>query len=135
MDISKEYILMCEKTTEIQELWGYKEGDFFAHAGHTPPKILIVDDTENSYGDFDCACCEGKRTWLPRQDQLQDIIIEYWGEVDCSNSHVVVLDDFSEYVLNECPKETISMNSLEQLWLAFTMKEKYNKKWDGEEWI
>lgn len=24
--------------------------------------------------------------------------------------------------------------SMEQLWLAFVMKEKYNKTWDGNEW-
>ncbi len=28
-----------------------------------------------------------------------------------------------------------SFTSMEQLWLAFVMKEKYNKVWDGEEWI
>ena len=26
------------------------------------------------------------------------------------------------------------LNSMEQLWLAFVMKEKYNKTWNGEEW-
>ena len=25
--------------------------------------------------------------------------------------------------------------SMEQLWLAFAMKEKYNKSWDGKDWI
>lgn len=25
--------------------------------------------------------------------------------------------------------------SMEQLWLAFVMKELYNKQWDGEKWI
>jgi len=26
-------------------------------------------------------------------------------------------------------------DSMEQLWLAFVMKEKYNKIWNGENWI
>jgi len=26
-------------------------------------------------------------------------------------------------------------HSMEQLWLAFVMKELYNKQWSGEEWV
>ena len=29
MDTSKEYVLMCEKTGEIQELWDIDYGDYF----------------------------------------------------------------------------------------------------------
>ena len=29
----------------------------------------------------------------------------------------------------------IDLKSMEQLWLAFVMKEKYEKTWDGTNWI
>ena len=29
MDLSVEYIKMCEKSTEIQELWNPTQGDYF----------------------------------------------------------------------------------------------------------
>ena len=32
-------------------------------------------------------------------------------------------------------KAPISNPSMEQLWMAFYMKEKYNKVWNGEKWI
>ena len=52
---------------------------------------------------------ESPSIWLPRQDQLQGMV-EYTVGVN-------------------------KFNSMEQLWLAFVMSEKYNKKWDGKDWI
>jgi hypothetical protein len=38
----------------------------------------------------------------------------------------IIMDNNREY-FNE-------FSSMEQLWLAFVMREKYGKKWDGKEW-
>lgn len=71
--------------------------------------------------------------WLPRQDQLQEMIksedenlVEFRERIICGFSAwcevLRMTNDFRDYL------------SMEQLWLAFVMKEKYNKVWNGEDW-
>jgi len=65
--------------------------------------------------------------WLPRQDQLQNIISPYLQELldtICEKDGDIGYQFMHEY----------DLNSMEQLWLAFVMKEKYKKTWDGEQW-
>lgn len=79
--------------------------------------------------------------WLPRQDQLQEMIDTQ------QRDWINVLEMFTiwafwginEYTLSPSPifyGMGIPHNvfSMEQLWLAFVMKEKYGKVWNGE-WI
>ncbi len=64
--------------------------------------------------------------WLPRQDQLQAMVINF-GHGQQNSGMLVGLSIFSaEYGYDN--------SSMEQLWLAFIMKEKYGKVWNGEEW-
>lgn len=130
MDTSKEYILMCEKAVEIQELWKKQAGDIFAQ-GYPRGNTLIVgfhctfSEVDEHYPD---------RVWLPRQDQLQEMV---------ENN----ISDFLEFCFapNSCCgcSRTVSTFikikfknlSMEQLWLAFVMKEKFNKVWNGTDWI
>lgn len=131
MDTSKEYIKMCEKTEEIQRerQWQedqWKEGDCFT--------------TSTGIIGFHCEGCAieyGQRDdniWLPRQDQLQEMV------------HILTPTDLNYLVSKDnlfdgdfCGGRWIDayylkFTSLEQLWLAFVMKEKYNKIWNGEIW-
>jgi len=102
MDTSKEYIQMCEKAVEVQELWNPKQKDYRAMGN------------------------ERFEVWLPRQDQLQGMVNDnFWLQ----------LGTFSVWI--QTPSEEkyrIKFKSMEQLWLAFVMKEKFNKIWDGEDW-
>ena len=62
------------------------------------------------------------------QDQLQEMVI---GRV--FGGALALIDwafSWRETIWNDYPFETI-----EQFWLAFVMKEKYGKTWDGEEWV
>ena len=64
-------------------------------------------------------------TWLPRQDQLQDMA----GTL--SKYHVHLTASF----LRWC--ETYSKNpifSMEQRWFGYIMFTQHNKKWNGTEW-
>jgi hypothetical protein len=75
------------------------------------------------------------RTWLPRQDQLQEMII-----IENAKFPVYVLErKFNTFIdhIGEIyhPKIWQKFDSMEQLWLVFVMKEKFNKIWDGETWI
>ena len=66
---------------------------------------------------------------LWEQDQLQEIIPKQENfRLDCAFFRSYIFgygDEFPDW----------QVNSWEQLWLAFVMKEKYNKVWNGEEWV
>ena len=103
MDTSKEYVLMCEKAEEIQKIRKHGEADY--------------------YGDT----LDGHRCWLPRQDQLQEMIISF-GHGHQNSGILIGVSSFSY-------KYRYDNGSMEQLWLAFVMKEKYQKTWNGKEWV
>ncbi len=137
MDTSKEYIQMCEKAGEIQSLEREKvTGDVFhdRHAGGENKTYIlqyaqvIASIEEKSIVQYG--------TWLPRQDQLQELANYESSE----GRYYYLLSDFCDWiprkgVRNE-GKGDINCNSMEQLWLAFTMKRKFNKIWDSgtKEW-
>jgi len=108
MDVGKKYIEMCEKAEEIQKHWKPHEGD-----------IIQIRNRELV-------------SWLPKQDQLQEMVFENWGSPELIDGfHQWYYDLFKESNKNyQCEAEW----SMEQLWLAFVMKEKYNKEWNGESW-
>lgn len=76
-----------------------------------------------------------KFTWLPRQDQIQEMIFKEgwqspWGVMipELLHSANEVPEQYGKYYLN--------FASMEQLWLAFYMYEKHGKVWaDGEKWV
>lgn len=111
---------MCEKTEEIQESWNPIEGDrYFSHWNQRYFMIhwRNVDKT--------CTCWKNKLTWLPRQDQLQELY--------CTE-YPVTLECFIQFT-KDSGKYWEQFKSMEQLWLAFIMKEKYKKTWNGKEWL
>ena len=118
MDNTINYIKMCEKAEEIQE---YGLG-------------LRMDNSS--------IFVAGERTvWLPRQDQLQEMV---QGEREIC----WLIDVFTVFAKDavfdmDSPSGAITTNStyaqqftsMEQLWLAFVEKENYGKVWDGEDWV
>ena len=104
MDTSEQYIKMCEKAKEIQgQRWGHITDDNFWDNQRLPWAV-----------------------WLPRQDQLQEMVKEKFT----GWTYPGVLNKLQKFCF-----EISYYNSMEQLWLAFVMKEKYSKVWDGENWI
>ena len=111
------YIKMCSKADEIQELKPCFFGkNFWAGENNT----AHVEDY----------------IWLPTQEQLQKMIDctgymftfhERWSEKEPKQ-----LEWVGERAIHQWFVIGLSMN---QLWLAFVMKEKYSKIWDGEEWV
>ena len=69
--------------------------------------------------------------WLPRQDQLQEMVKQKTLLMSLKHFCDWSLLQDEEFFKTQCDKVT----SMEQLWLAFVMKEKYNKTWNGKEWI
>jgi len=66
---------------------------------------------------------------LWRQDQLQEMVFSDTFSVHDLDKFYDWADQRTE-ILHGCELE-----SWEQLWLAFVMKEKYGKVWNGEEWV
>lgn len=140
MDKSEEYIKMCQQANEIREGWRAKTGDYFSETVDGKSVGVHIHPT----GDALFVC----DVWLPKQDQLQDMLklplvserkeclldaiigytfdhkYEEWKDTIMT---LVYDDDESHY-------EPI-FNSMEQLWLAIVMVGKYNKVWNGEDWV
>ncbi len=116
MDTSKEYVKMCQLATEIQK------DDF------------DIKDFKHDISDGNMIY--PKYVWLPRQDQLQDMLkykvhkhfLAYKFALWCHGGQ-----EFGKII----PAHNTGVdgdNSMEQLWLAFVMKENYDKKWNGKDW-
>jgi hypothetical protein len=123
MDLSPEYILMAEKAKEIQENWTPAVGDF------TKDHNKLVNIYVMQYPDFPKGFPSvGGLIWLPRQDQLQEMMDDFhgWGLVAILN--IGGWDD-------KFNKENMDkFNTAEQFWLGFVMFHKFNKQWNGQDW-
>ena len=118
MDTSPEYIKMCEGAEEIQKVWEISYGDFFVfkHPDYWgAPAVFYHQHIPSDLKEV--------AIWLPRQDQLQEMVAH--------ESIYNLLDKFDVW-----GKWDQSLyDSMEKLWLAFVMKERYNKTWNGKEWV
>lgn len=88
------------------------------------------DYSANGSPHIYCGLCHSEFGWnepseeeifLPRQDQLQDML-DIGSYKDIRNTHVLWLIDIPE------------ADTWEKAWLIFIMKELHNKTWDGK-WI
>jgi len=124
----------------------------------TPPKLgwdEVIWLTAHVFVDWkgDFYFANGKdQCQLERQDQLQEVYESFRNE----NIHdddtapldsINIAQDFNAWLETFTKKEPYSwlnnptdirgwvQPSMEQLWLAFCMSEKFNKIWDGESWV
>lgn len=114
MDKTEQYIKMSDKA---KELWQYRKtlpGDFLVVEGrvYVYPERWAIDSIP-----------------LFRQDQLQEMT----GYAIAANAFAIA--DFLRKDGKWLREDLDYINSMEQLWLAFVMKEKYNKVWNGEDWV
>lgn len=157
MDTTENNVVICEKAEEIRKKCKYEEGDVFYtpfkyndESGGSQASQNLITMLKNiggrryygyamkSYGfEVGSVFSEDPHgrlykledvVWLPRQDQLQEMIVkvvdyETTAELEGKfHKFLVWLDEWD-------------FASMEQLWLAFVMKEKYNKSWNGKEWV
>jgi len=127
MDFTETNIKMLEKAVEIQDGWKPAWGDLWYRPPHAkdPEHGVIGLCVEMKVNYF-----FPKTIWLPRQGQLQammgttDLLHLVWRFNDFCHDISYPQSGYKEY-----PK------SMEQLWLAFVMKELYSKRWTGEDWV
>lgn len=133
MDTSKEYIKMCEKVEEIQEQWKPKVGDFLYIKPSRDGSLKFKHREEPTVVISDKFIIQSSHIWLPRQDQLQEMIsYSIWSEKLYRFYDWLQKENYSGDWLTGCNK----YHSMEQLWLAFVMKERYSKQWltDKQDW-
>ena len=134
MDTSEQYIKMCEKAEEIQKGHQWVYDDLFVSPKEYYRDKPLIWGRDKRFRD-------PPYTWLPRQDQLQEMIDQQ------QRDWVNVLEMFTLYAFYGDNTYTLggtpvyygmgiphNVFSMEQLWLAFVMKEKFNKTWNGEAW-
>jgi len=140
MDTSKEYILMCKKAP--RELWLERFGatvfyndklmyvvryEIWDVIGET--KLMIVEDGTKESNFLPTFHEVKTKDIIPayRQDQLQEMVMPStdWG-----------WRSYGKTVMSEFlwQADFFKFDYMEQLWLAFVMKKKFNKTWDGKDW-
>jgi len=127
MDKSTPYIKMCESANAIQKKWNPEFGDFFVSMslGLISECQPITSDLEKKVSYLKTI----KAVWIPRQDQLQEMIIE---------KHATPWDlaiAFSNALMGGNSSYFDKFDSMEKLWLAFIMLEKYKRKWNEGGWV
>lgn len=126
---------MCGEAEEIQALCQNNTGDFILEDGWIG--ILIRDESYVYTLDSQDWKPDNKirrSVWLPRQDQLQEMIgaqtpEKLLWELNCQ------IDDCKNDYTGELSNYYRQFTSMEQLWLAVVMKLKFNKTWTGEDWV
>ena len=148
MDATNRYVMMCRKAIEIQNLWKPKQCDFIINfedleegLSFCKPAESIVQVVNMYYNEQDderylqeCEDLKEQALWLPRQDQLQRIIEPDNTRVYSIMSEVIGSQyyDYSKNAIVTAPELFYSM---EQLWLAYVMKEKFHTVWNEEDWV
>jgi len=127
MDKSSAYIRMCESAKVVQEQWKPEFGDFYVSMslGLTSPCQPIMSDLEKKVSYLKTI----KAVWLSRQDQIQEMVIENYAtpwDLAIAFSNVLMGDNASYFE---------KFDSMEKLWLAFIMLEKYKRKWEKGGWV
>ncbi len=146
MDTSKAYIKMCKAAVGLQnEKWVSKKGKSYpweeGDMVSLHRKVFMYDACSHSEGFIEPQVYDTECVWLPRQDQLQEMVIEsLTASLHDGFEHrrlIVLTGRFREFVSHCFPEEPLyseRFDSMEQLWLAFVMKEKHGKVWNGTAW-
>ena len=118
MDTSEQYIDMCEKAIGVQQLCVEYGKNYNWY------KSLFLTKQHHVYESW-YQYKHGENIWIPRQDQLQDIL----GDYNICMQLIYGSVEYSDY-----PNAT-NFTTMEQLWLAIVMKTKFDKRWSGTKWI
>jgi len=121
MDTSKEYIQMCEKAKEIQA----KNYSCLISWKADPSRTIYVDNEDNLfYSPF---------VWLPRQDQLIEMI-EYDIKIT-RDSKGWTIEGFKKRLDADWLLRTFHFdNTLEKTLLKLVMWQKFTKSWVNGDW-
>ena len=134
------YIKMCGKAEEIQKLWKPFNGCYIIQKDYEQfpvelrQPIVLHFCNDSILVSFD----KSLFIWLLRQDQLQEIYRDIRRDnvtgVGQETLYSTIVS-FYLWIKNNFIEYAGQFLSMEQLWLAFVMEEKFNKVWDGKKWL
>jgi len=133
MDRTEQYIKMSD-CFEIQDRIPMCDvGDYFATKGYGGWWFIDIMDDPYAH-TFD------RVIWLPRQDQLQEMLVD--AEHDCgscpawSTESIVPNSDTPMWATSDMMGyATDWYDSPDKALLAFYMKVRHGKVWNGEAWV
>lgn len=120
--ITKNFIKMCRKAEDIQKVWKPKIGDKYYNIKGKYNCFL----TELSFRQY---LPHKVGFWLPTQEQLQEMVFSERAGVQ---TIATAMEQFSK---SDIGCSISIMGDMNELWLAFAMKEKYNKVWNCKKWV
>jgi len=142
VDTSELNIKMLEKAKEIQGAWHPEYGDWFYAdcavwtIGDASFYFDMPDENKTYKRRFfpvPSVQCEDENltewnrsdiVWIPRQDQLQNMIIEFGAPPISLIGRVVNYEPIPMW-----------MDTWEQFFLVMVMDKLYSKRWNGEDWV
>ena len=121
MDTSQEYIKM--RLAAVPDM-GRGDTSLTGRITQMFGNDAVMDEYGNYYAGYGSLCFK-----LERQDQLQEMVdcVRPTDLINSLENEISTAHYYKKYYLQ--------FTSMEQLWLAFLLSEKYNKCWDGERWI
>ena len=148
MDATNRYAMMCQQAEEIQHLWSPKQCDFiinhedleeglsFCRSAESIVQVvnMYYEEKDSEQYQQECEDLKEQALWLPRQDQLQKIVEPDNARLYSLTSKVMERQ-YHDYSKNASVAASELFYSLEQLWLAYIMKEKFHKVWSEEDWV
>ena len=135
MKVKKEYIIMCEKAEELQKAWQPEIGDYFYPKRYEDGEttLFMIANMETLQ---EVEKNKRKYIWLPRQDQLQEMLKDAIERVAPLNAkkeltHIDLVKHFSNFIsLMEFADKN---DSIEMMWLKYFMFQKFKKLWLSNE--
>lgn len=138
MDTSIEYIKMCQQSKEIQQhcidrfpdSTAAKEVRYHLTTGDSYYNPLLKscfiykENDPSTIGSYNLV-------WLPRQDQLQDLLLPHYGN---SFEKLQKVINYEMYKVMEMKFLLHFPKTFEQWWLCFFMLHVHSKFWDSNKW-
>ena len=122
---------MCSLAKEIQQKWVFQSGDFVYNPASEKVEVLLYPGNNSI-----------NYTWLPRQDQLQEICIAFFMHnlsISKFEAFLRFLEWYSgrlRYTFEHGLKNGNDfIVSGEELMLNRAMTMMHWKKWDGKNWV
>jgi hypothetical protein len=132
------YIKMCVAAQDIlRPKWVPKHGDRVLTRWNSDENKIEIDYYSKDFITKEASVLLHHRTdvWLPRQEDLQQIIINGFKGEDkfYAPTPIMILKDFYK---NHIPNKNDlnDKRNLNELWLCFVMETCYNKQWNGTTW-
>ena len=140
MDRSVGYICLCMQAKEIQVQWRPRHGDFFLGENH---RIECWVDSVHAgrqiHKGFGITRKESKvisltpYVWLPRLDQVMELAQVPGRRFESVSQEFYTWTKTPYDADFSLPSQLFA--TLEQSWLAFVMRSRHGKIWNGADWI